>query len=230
MNLFERRDLEQYTNSLAAYLPGGILFASKSVNNSNFRKLLRGMAGELFRSNGLLKEYSEEILPDQTVKFISEWESALGIPDDCFSGTGTIDERRRDVLVKLAALGVQTADDFIALGVTFGATVQVRAGSVNGTFPLLFPIILFDNVKQARFTIIVTFTVQQASRFPLTFPFTFGDSGIAILECLFQKLKPANCDIIFEQIGGEPGPNPNNFQFEDGENYTFQDGTNYEFN
>ena len=199
-NLFERRDLEQYTDSLADYLPGGELFASKSVQDSNFRKLLRGLAGELFRSNGLLIEYSCEIIPDQTNKFLSEWESTLGIPDDCFSGTGTSDERRRDILVKLAALGVQTDIDFEELALLFGIVVNVKSGTINGIFPMVFPIIFFDTEKDARFTIVVTFTVPAANTFTYTFPIVFGGAEIAILECLFTKLKPANCDIIFEQV------------------------------
>ncbi len=200
MALFERRDIEQYTDSLADYLPGGCLFASAHVSNSNFRKLLRGMSGELFRANGLLKEYSEQVIPDQTVKFIEEWESALGIPDDCFSGTGTLAERRRDVLTKLAALGVQTRQDFIDLAVTFGVTITINAGIDEIAFPLTFPVVMFNTVKEARFTIVVRFTVQEANRFPLVFPITFGSGEIAILECLFTKLKPANCDIIFQQV------------------------------
>jgi uncharacterized protein YmfQ (DUF2313 family) len=200
MDLFARRDIEEYTNSLADYLPGGCLFASKAVSNSNFRKLLRGMAGELFRANGLLKEYSEQIIPDQTVKFIEEWESAVGIPDACFRGTGTLTERRRDILTKLAALGVQTSQDFVDLGTTFGVSVTVNSGLDEITFPLVFPIVMFNTVKEARFTIVVRFTVQAANRFPLTFPITFGSGEIAILECLFTKLKPANCDIIFQQV------------------------------
>jgi len=220
MALFQRRDLEEYTNSLADYLPGGILFASKSVANSNFRKLLRGMAGELFRSNGLLIEYSEEIIPDKTVKFIAEWENALGIPDDCFPGTGSIDTRRRDVLTKLAALGIQTKQDFIDVGAIFGVTVDVKSGSFKGIFPIEFPMILFSSAKESRFTLIITMTVPSENEFtykfpfqlgivqvgtledefPYTFPFQFGSGPIAILECLFSKLKPANCKIIFKQI------------------------------
>lgn len=197
--LFQRRDIEQYTDSLAAYLPGGELFASRSAQNSNFRKLLRGMAGELFRANGLLRDYSIELLPDQTNKFLSEWESTLDIPDSCFAGTGTNDERRRDVLVKLAALGVQTAEDFVELGALFGVTVTVTPGLEEITFPLIFPVLMFTTETEARFTIVVEFTVQAASRFPLVFPFTFGSGEIAILECLFTKLTPANCNIVFQQ-------------------------------
>ena len=147
MALFERRDIEEYTNSLADYLPGGCLFASRGVDSSNFRKLLRGMAGELFRSNGLLKEYSEQIIPDQTVKFIEEWEQALGIPDDCFKVTGTIANRRKQVLTKLAALGVQTIADFVDVAAVFGVTAQVFAGSGSG--------ITFASNKVARFTIVI---------------------------------------------------------------------------
>ena len=84
MSLFKRRSIEAYTDSLAEYMPGGELFAAKSVYDSNFRKLLRGMAGELFRANGLLREYNDQIIPDRTEKFIDEWEKAVGIPDHCF--------------------------------------------------------------------------------------------------------------------------------------------------
>lgn len=190
MALFERRDLEQYTNSLADYLPGGILFASKSVSNSNFRKLLRGMAGELFRANGLLKEYSEEIIPDQTVKFIAEWESAVGIPDDCFKVSGTIDNRRKQVLTKLASLGVQTIADFENVALIFGVTATVLAGSESG--------IVFASNKVARFTIVINLTLPE--RFTYTFPLTFGDDLTVLLECLFKKLKPANCQVLFQEI------------------------------
>lgn len=199
MALFQRRDIEAYTDSLADYLPGGELFISKSVQDSNFRKLLRGMAWELFRANGLLRDYSCEVLPDQTEKFLNEWESALGIPDDCFTGTGSVTERRRDILTKLAALGVQTPEDFVELAAIFGVTVTVTPGVEEIQFPLVFPVLMFNTNKEARFTIVVEFTVLDTSRFPLTFPIQFGDDVIAILECLFNKLKPANCQIIFQQ-------------------------------
>ena len=198
MPLFQRRDLDQYADSLAQYLPGGELFASKSVKNSNFRKLLTGLAGELFNANGLLIEY--DTLPDKTVNFLSEWESVVGIPDCCFKGTGSNDERRRDILVKLVASGVQTAEDFIELAAIFGVTVTVNSGIDEITFPLTFPVYMFSTNKEARFTIMVRFTVLDSSRFPLTFPIVFGSDLISILECLFLKLRPANCNVIFEQI------------------------------
>jgi len=175
MTLFKRRDIEQYADSLAAYLPGDELFASKAIAGSNFRKLLRGMARELFRSNGFLREYSDGILPDQTQKFLSEWESTLGIPDGCFTGTGTDADRRRDILVKLASLGVQTVDDFQALADLFSITATVIPGE---DFP--------TPISDPKFTIVVEWqgdTPEQSAE-------------INILSCLFERLKPANCRLI----------------------------------
>ena len=141
-------------------------------------------------------------MTDCTVSFLDEWESAVGIPDDCFTGQGTNDERRRDILTKLASLGIQTAQDFEDLAEIFGVDVIVLGGAESGSvFPLIFPVIVFFNsAKEARFTIIVTFILEAANEFPLTFPIQFGSDEIAILECLFTKLKPANCDIIFQQV------------------------------
>jgi uncharacterized protein YmfQ (DUF2313 family) len=188
--LFSRRDLNEYTDSLAEYMPGGKLFASKNIQDSNFRKLLIGMSGELFRANGLLREYSNGIIPDQTVKFIEEWERALGIPDDCFNNSGTIDIRRRNVLTKLSALGVQTIPDFEELASVFGIVVEVLSGSESG--------ITFSSNKVARFTIVINITLPD--RFTYTFPIPFGDNTIVLLQCIFSKLKPANCQVIFQEV------------------------------
>lgn len=194
------RTIEQQTQTLADYLPGGQLYHAKNIHDSNFRKLLRGLAEELFRGDGYVQTFKEDVIPDTTVFFVDEWEEAVGIPDGCFSGTGSLDERRRDVLIKLASLGVQTAEDLVALGSLFGITVTVASGRAFSVFPLMFPVLLFDTDKEARFTIVVDFTVDAASKFPLTFPFVFGGGAIGVLECLFRRLKPANCDIIFRQV------------------------------
>ena len=193
-------DIEEQTDSLASYLPTGRLFEAAWVGDSNFRKLLKGFAGELFNAEGLIKQYQDEYAPDTTTNFIGEWERALGIPDDCFSGSGTITERRRDVMIKLASLGVQTEEDYIALADLLGVTIEVIAGAEIGTFPYTFPLIFFENERHARFTLVIRYTVQAASRFPLTFPFVFGDSAIALLECIFRKVTPSNVNLLFDAI------------------------------
>lgn len=200
-NLIAQHSKNNHADSIADYLPGGRLFESARITDSNFRNLLLGLAGELFTAEGYLRTVSNEYNINTTTLLIEEWEGALGIPDTCFAADGTLEDRRRDVLIKLASLGVQTEEDFEELGVIFGVSVTITPGfDLGSTFPMTFPFIFFDSIKDSRFTIVVDFTVEAASRFPLTFPFTFGSNEISILECLFNKLKPSNCDIIFRQV------------------------------
>lgn len=171
-------DFEAHVQALVAYIPNDRTFEAKNIEGSNFRQLLRGVAGELFRAQGYLTTLELEYLPDQTTLFIPEWESFVGIPDDCFLGTGTITERRRDILVKLSSLGVQTAQDFVDLAAVFGVVVTVTAGAVP-------------------YTIIVNFPEFVGDSFPYSFPIVFGDTVQGLLKCVFDKLIPAHSKVIF---------------------------------
>lgn len=186
----------EQAQSMANYLPGGQLFYAKNKQGTRLRNFLDGMAKELFRADNYLAVLGQEIIPDETQKFVDEWERVVGIPDSCFDGTGTIAQRRRNILIKLASLGVQTAEDFEALAALFGVTATVEAAGPHAEFPMEFPFLMFTG-DDAKFTILVTFALNESNAFPLTFPAVLGDEGIGILECLFTKLKPANCDVVF---------------------------------
>jgi uncharacterized protein YmfQ (DUF2313 family) len=188
--LFNRRALDEFTDSLARYVPGGPLFSAKNQENSNLRGLLKGLSGELFRANGYLKTYSEQLIPSQGDIFINEWERALGIPDACFSGTGSLDDRWIAVLAKLAGSGVQTAEDFEEFALIFGLVVDVQSGIESG--------LTFNTLKEARHTIVVS--VALPDRFTYTFPIVFGNNLINLMQCVFARLRPAHCRVIFEEV------------------------------
>lgn len=188
-------DLEAHTRALADYLPNGRLFEAKNISDSNFRQLLRGLAGELFTAQGYLCTLEVEYFPDATVLFIEEWERALGIPDECFPGTGSIDDRRRDVVVKLSALGVQTATDFEELALVFGKVVTVTPLSEEAFPPFAVP---FNPISltEARFTIVVSGVDLVANVPPYDVPFDLFP-GETILECLLRIQAPENCNVLF---------------------------------
>lgn len=192
---------EQHADALARFSPPGELFAAKFIASTTYRQLLTGLACEFQNAEGYVKLLQDEFIPDNTIAFIEEWEKALGIPDDCFDAKGTIAERRRDILAKLASLGVQTAQDFEDLALLFGFVVNVTQGEefINN-FPYIFPITFPTSAEEARFIIVVEFTPVTTETFPYTFPLTFSGGTIPILECLFNKLKPANCQVIFKEV------------------------------
>lgn len=223
------RNLEEQTNSLANYLPSGRAFAAKNVEDTVTRGLLAGLSGELLRNAELVQEFRDQIIPDETVLFVDEWESALGIPDACFTGQGTIDERRADVLAKLASLGVQTAEDMRRLALqiygieltirnptrdpdnvfpyTFNPTGELDPGGDGGTFTFG----LSD--REARFQIVIEYdNLPEPVLFPLTFPIPFGTREVAVIECLLTKLRPANVgftqEILLPTESPAPQPTP----------------------
>lgn len=300
----ERSTKSDMIRSFSAFLPGGELFESAQIPGTNLHSLIAGLSGELLRAENFLFLYNSEFLPDNTTVFIEEWESTLGIPDDCFPGPAESDisVRRLHILVKLASLGVQTANDFVNLAVILGFPgTEVLPGIggepdsvINGDFSLgtdwnlgvgwsissgtanhiagtasdidqdinsvigeihvlkydvlnrtagtITPLIgltagvtraingsfeeqiiggagdtdirftadatfdgSIDNVivrpsidpPDGRFTIVINFKLPPELLFPLDFPIPFGSQQFAILECLFTKLKPANCQILF---------------------------------
>lgn len=190
----------KYTDSVARYLPGGRLFSAKFIAGSNLRNLLRGIAQRFIQADAYIDELLTEYLPDQTALFLDEWEFVLGIPDSCFDGGGTATDRRTAILVKLSALGVQTQADFVALAAKFGVSVNVLPGIEVYNTPALAPGINLTSEKQARFTIVVTYNLDSGQVFPYTYPIPFGTSEIAVLQCLFRKVKPANVQAIFQKV------------------------------
>lgn len=186
---------ENHVQALADYLPSGRLFEAKNIHDSNFRQLLRGLSGELFDAQGFIQTLNDEYLPDLTNLFLDEWEQALGMPDDCFPGTGTNDERRRAIIVKLASLGVQTANDFVALAALFGTTITVEPLVESAFLPYTVPFTPL-NVQKSRYTIVVTGENLVNNVPPYDVPFDLTDDE-SIIKCLLVKQAPENCNILF---------------------------------
>jgi uncharacterized protein YmfQ (DUF2313 family) len=202
--------LDQQIKTLADFLPGGRLFAKKSDTGSNLYKLLRGLASEFHNCDSVITDFLFNIFPSQTEQLIDEWESVVGIPDSCFPGTGTIEERRTHVLVKLASLGVTSATDFEYLAELLGVTVEVTNGVdqlTPSSFPMTFPMVLdVSPIEADNFTMVFPFvlggdTIEESKKFEIIVYYSGSES---IIKCLFTKLKPAHCIITF--IARPEGP------------------------
>ena len=181
------------------YLRADKFFRAKNIQSSNLRNLFEGLAIEVARSEGILQEISDEFDPSFTTKLLSEWEKALGIPDDVFPVMKDATERRNNILLKLTALGVSTKEGFEALALILGFVAVVYPGIEKLVFPYTFPFIL-NNVS-ARWVMYVEAPASVAtSQFPYTFPFVFGEDTTRVLVNLFKKLVPSPVHVIFNFI------------------------------
>lgn len=197
-NLFKAHTQAEHATSIAHYLPGGPLFDAAFRDGTISRSLFIGIAAEFERAEQQLILLSDELDPRETTLFIEEWERNVGIPDDCFDVAADLATRRRNVLIKLVSLGVQTNDDYIALGNLLGFSIQIDYPIIAAVLPQIVPFIV-NSSRILRFTWIVRANGLVVTALPQIVPFIVGDSTEqTILQCLFNKLKPANTLIIYE--------------------------------
>jgi uncharacterized protein YmfQ (DUF2313 family) len=202
MKLFNPHSQEEHRKSLADFLPNGPAFGSKNDSDANLFKFLNGLSLELQRVENTFNLLAEEYGINETTLLIDSWEKAVGIPDDCFSISSTIEERRRNVLIKLT-LSIDTRKSFYDLAALLGVTnIIIRNGGYNGVFPLRFPAMFFPDVKTAKYTMIVELPASLGSGiFGVSkFPFPFINGAASLIECLFRALRPAHYDIKFLYI------------------------------
>lgn len=201
VKLFKYRTKEQEADTLASFLPDGRPFLAKRYSGTTLRGLLLGLGQECLRAEGHLNDMTHEHDIRTTTWLIEEWESALGIPDDCIPVANTLEQRRKNVLLKLSALGLQTQKDYEDLAAVLGGTITIEKGGEYGIFPFTsFPIEFFDAPMTARFTWrIKIYNIDPPCIFPFNnlFPICFSSGISNIIECLFTKLKPYNTDLKF---------------------------------
>lgn len=198
-NPFKVNSIEDVVNSLAQYFPTGDLFAAAHIPGTNLYRLLRAFAPTIIRYESFFRFMTEDYYIFKTVDLLTRWEQAVGIPDDCFKidASVSLEQRRKQVICKLAIDNVITKDDYIALAAFFGATIRIQNGFDYGAFPYTFPFHLSGSTKESKFTLIITFIGFEVNGFPYTFPMTFTETPYTFLECLFLKIRPANVHIIY---------------------------------
>lgn len=200
---FDIRTNDEIVNSMAQSLPKGRLFQAAGKDGSNLRRLLKGLAIEIERiEKKLINEvYEAYFINELKDGLLEEWEKILGIPDTCFTIFGkTRDERVLQVLAKLKMQYVVTEQDFIDFALILGFVVTIEQGIEIGMFPVMFPFPL-GTPKELRFTMIANLEASLAPlSFPYTFPFELTDDSANLIVCLFDKLKPANTNNIYNYI------------------------------
>lgn len=117
--------LEEYTGALQALMPVGKVWprAADGVQTA----VLTAMAAELVQGDTDALALLKGAFPSTATLMLSEWESALGLPDDCAIGeTDTIALRQNAVVTKLTSTGGQSKAYFIAQAKALGYTITIK--------------------------------------------------------------------------------------------------------
>lgn len=187
---------ENFASALQALLPRGKVWNTSpdAVQMQVLRGLSAAYATQSESAVGLLAD----AFPDSTVELLSEWESTLGLPDPCASGTLTVQSRRNQVVARFTNSGGQSAEYFIGFAADLGYTVTVnnyapfRCGQSSAGDPVGGQEWLFTWAINAPLNTITYFRAGSSAA---------GESLAtwqnAVLECELTTVKPAHTYLNF---------------------------------
>lgn len=214
MSSWRPRQAADYAHALAALLPVGEVWPRDAV--SNVMRLVRAFADVVARWADRVGHFLLiEAFPPTAGSLITDWERVLGLPEPCFPEALTLDERRLQIREKLARrpggqsrayffgiaerLGYHVPDDEPQITITefrpFMAGVS-RCG--DPTWQIAPP--------KMRFLWVVKVPDPRLTWFRSGSSHAGTDPHLRIaravdLECVFDKLKPAHSNLIFDYSG-----------------------------
>lgn len=192
--------LDDYWRALQALMPVGKVWprATDSVQSV----VLKAVAAEYQKSDTEAFALLQGAFPSTATIMLSEWETSLGLPDDCAIGeTDSIALRQKAVVSKLTATGGQSVAYFIAQAQALGYDVTItqfrraRAG-MSGAGAALngedWPFVMLVTAPKT------TITYAQAGVNYAGDP--LRSWGNKQLECRLTKLAPSHIIIKFSYI------------------------------
>lgn len=210
-NIFNE-NIEEIKEALIDYYPTSKnnLWKNKSNKNSNLYQFIVAEATCFIVANRILERGLNELRVTTTKDLIKDWEKQVAIPDGIFeTANKSIEDRINQVVVKLKNK-YNDKKDFEAIAKLLGFDVTLKTWSqkkANFGIPATIPFTIGGSSptasKEDRFTLWVEINKlpNVTGGLPITIPFTIPTkifSDIDVLKTLFERIKPINVLIIYE--------------------------------
>lgn len=188
---------EGYEDQVRALLPPGPAWPQGPDDPP--MQLGSGWAYSVARMDAVIIGLVDEADPTTTYALLDDWERVAGLPDACelaFGGEQEIAQRRSALLARITSAGGQTAAYYISVAAAMGYDITITEFSehtvdddvdaeMNGQDWA------FAWAVNATTTTVTEFSVDDTADDPLAW------WGNAILECVFERIKPAHTTLIF---------------------------------
>lgn len=193
---FSAPSQEEAARQLASTLPDGRAWQAKNLAGTNMHALVSACAAEFRQIQIQIETLSREFDVNLTDQLLPDWETSVGLPEECMGQMASLADRRKAVILRLRKIPFVTKADYeqLAFDLT-GLSVTVTPGAEIELFPLDFPIPFASG--NSYFKLYVTFN-DAIGGFPYLFPFNFISTGDNIIRCVFEQIAPANVLIIFQ--------------------------------
>lgn len=185
---------KSYLATLIKLLPTGK--AWNAAPDTKLYTFLSAFTPELLRVDQRIDDLIREMSPETAIETFEDWEIEFGTPFDCGGLSGTLEERRQDVIAKMVSLGGQSEEYFLsffdpsdgAVTITYPPVTAVVGTPVGGPmdYPNLFTWII--NIPSGDLDY---FEAGDVAGDPLVI------GAHTTKRCLIEKYKPAHTHILF---------------------------------
>ncbi len=186
--------------TLQQLLPQGFAW-QQNDEQTNLYALLLALAIELDLVEAHLDKLLTQLHPNFATELLPDWLTLLALPDSC-TPVSTVQELQGQAWARLIQTGGASAAYFVELAKRLGYAISItdnppfRTGISRTGDPL--------NGGQRRYTWTVTTPIQRIVRFQTGISRT-GDPLLTrtdgVLECLFNRLKPAHTTVEWRYVG-----------------------------
>lgn len=183
-------------------------------------RVYQAIAGSFEAAWQALCNLATEVDPRTTVEMISDWETALSLPDPCFPGATTLDERRRNIWFRLDKKRWSKAKDWHQLAAMFGLEIVITPGwyvQKPALYPFCYPKRYDLFPKLGRFRVYIDVTnipfagydygapngapfQNRGQGYPI--PYGFSNPNLTKFMCLIDRVRPANVIVIWNTFPG----------------------------
>ncbi len=201
LSILDAPPLRTTLQQLSQHLPEGRAWANKLTVGSNTHALLISCAAAFNRVQAQIQELANEYNINSSTSalltgsgLLEEWETSVGLPDECINTLASLTERRENIIFRLRRVPIVTKEEFETLGTALaGVTVTVTPGTEVDVSP----------DSQSAFKLYVGFPTSNTG-FPYDFAIgppaglPFGGFQSDVVECIFNKIVPANVVVILQ--------------------------------
>lgn len=198
-----RFDQDEYADMFRRLLPRGRAWDLSP--NGVLMRFLSGISGIFAHITARARYLMEkEQFPNTTDELFTDWETELGLPDECRPDRETMEQRRQDILDKYLKKGGQSIAYFLELGRSMGLEITIEEGR---------PFRCGENTMgQPLQGEEWTFVWRITSLSTKVSDFKIGEDTMgtplrswprnSTLECLFNRYKPEHTHLVFAYADG----------------------------
>lgn len=185
-----------FQQALLALMPRGRIWRRDSASIQ--AQLLGALSPSYERSTRAAAQLLVDAMPTTTLNLLPEWESSLGLPDDCAPAGQLTSQRQAAVAARWAARGGQSASYLINLAARLGYTITITQYA-----PARFGLAKFGDPMRGSawayaFSVNAPLESIAYAQFGSSkFGEPFAAWGNQVLECAIKRAAPAHTLPLF---------------------------------